>query len=68
MPATTSTGWPASYGEALTTGLTIADMQAWPDVLQAVTAEDVMAAAREVLDRRQRRDRLADDRRRRTTP
>jgi zinc protease len=41
------------YGEALTTGLTIADVQAWPDVLQAVTAEDVMAAARDVLDRRQ---------------
>jgi zinc protease len=40
------------YGEALTTGLTIADVQAWPDVLQAVTSEDVMAAAREVLDRR----------------
>jgi zinc protease len=40
------------YGEALTTGLTVADVQAWPDVLQAVTAEDVMTAAREVLDRR----------------
>jgi zinc protease len=40
------------YGEALTTGLTVADVQAWPDVLQAVTAEDVMAAARAVLDRR----------------
>ena len=41
------------YGEALTTGLTVADVQAWPDVLQAVTVEDVMAAAAEVLDRRQ---------------
>lgn len=40
------------YGEALAIGLTIADVQAWPDVLQAVTAEDVMAAAQEVLDRR----------------
>ncbi len=39
------------YGEALTTGLTIADVQDWPDVLHAVTAEDVMAAAHEVLDR-----------------
>ncbi len=39
------------YGEALTSGLTIADVQAWPDVLQAVTEDDVMAAAREVLNR-----------------
>ncbi len=41
------------YGRALTQGLTVADVQAWPDVLQAVTADDVMAAARDVLDRRQ---------------
>ena len=34
------------YGEALTSGLTVEDVQAWPDVLQAVTEEDVMAAAR----------------------
>jgi zinc protease len=40
------------YGEALAIGLTVADVQAWPDVLQAITAEDVMAAAQEVLDRR----------------
>jgi len=40
------------YGGALAIGLTVADVQAWPDVLQAVTAEDVMAAAQEVLDRR----------------
>jgi len=40
------------YGEALATGLTVEDVQAWPDALQAVTAEDVMAAARTVLDRR----------------
>jgi len=37
------------YGGALTSGLTIADVQAWPDTLQAVTAEDVLAAAREVF-------------------
>jgi zinc protease len=41
------------YGRALTQGLTIADVQDWPQVLQAVTADDVMAAARAVLDRRQ---------------
>ena len=40
------------YGEGLATGLTVEDVQAWPDTLQAVTEADVMAAAREVLDRR----------------
>lgn len=39
------------YGAALTTGLTVADVQAWPDVLQAVTAEDVISAAKSVLNR-----------------
>ena len=38
------------YGQALTAGLSIEDVQAWPDVLQAVTGEDVIAAATEVLD------------------
>ena len=38
------------YGAALATGLTVEDVQAWPDALRAVTAEDVMAAARSVLD------------------
>jgi len=40
------------YGEALTTGLTVQDVQDWPAILQAVTPEDVMAAAVEVLDKR----------------
>ncbi len=40
------------YGRALTQGLTVEDVQAWPDVLQAVTAEDVMAAARDVFNRK----------------
>jgi zinc protease len=40
------------YGAALTSGLTIADVQAWPDALQSVTPEDVMAAAEMVFDRR----------------
>ncbi|MBN2905319.1 MAG: insulinase family protein [Rhodobacteraceae bacterium] len=39
------------YGQALTSGLTVADVQAWPEVLQAVTPQDVMAAARMVLNR-----------------
>ncbi|HHL20147.1 MAG TPA: insulinase family protein [Aliiroseovarius sp.] len=40
------------YGEALTSGLTIADVETWPDVLQAVTPEDVLAAARALFDKR----------------
>jgi zinc protease len=40
------------YGQALTSGLTVEDVQAWPDILQAVTEEDILAAAREVFDRR----------------
>ena len=39
------------YGRALTTGLTIQDVQDWPQILQDVTPEEIMAAAREVLDR-----------------
>jgi zinc protease len=39
------------YGAALVSGLRVADVEAWPDVLQAVTADEVMAAARLVLDR-----------------
>ena len=41
------------YGAALTSGLTIQDVQDWPDVLQAVTAEEVLAVAERVLDRNQ---------------
>ncbi|MFD0982429.1 M16 family metallopeptidase [Tropicimonas aquimaris] len=40
------------YGEGLTSGLTVEDVQAWPEILQSVTAEDVMAAAERVFDRR----------------
>ncbi len=38
------------YGEGLTTGLTVADIEAWPGVLQAVTKDQVMEAARSVLN------------------
>ena len=38
------------YGQALAVGLTVEDVQAWPDVLQAVTEDDIMQAARDVLD------------------
>ena len=37
------------YGQALTSGLTVEDVQAWPDLLQAVTGEDVIAAARAIF-------------------
>ncbi|MGV6839639.1 MAG: M16 family metallopeptidase [Planktomarina sp.] len=40
-----------AYGAALTSGLTVADVQAWPDVLDAVTPDDVMAAAAMVFDK-----------------
>ena len=40
-----------SYGEALTTGLTVEDVKAWPDVLRSVTEADVIAAARRIFDR-----------------
>lgn len=39
------------YGTGLTTGLTIEDIQAWPDILQSVTEQDVMDAARAVFDK-----------------
>lgn len=37
------------YGRALTQGLTVEDVQAWPEVLQQVTADDILRVAREVL-------------------
>lgn len=40
------------YGAALAQGLTIEDVQAWRGILDAVTADDIMAAAEEVFDHR----------------
>ena len=40
------------YGAGLTSGLTLQDITDWPDILDAVTEEDVMQAARAVLDKR----------------
>ena len=37
------------YGSALAIGLTVQDVQDWPDVLQAVTADDIMQAARDLF-------------------
>ncbi len=39
------------YGAALAVGLTVQDVQDWPDVLQSVTAADVLQAAKSVLNR-----------------
>ncbi|MEL6450446.1 MAG: pitrilysin family protein [Pseudomonadota bacterium] len=39
------------YGAAMSVGLSVDDIQSWPDTLQAVTEEDIMAAARMVLNR-----------------
>lgn len=38
------------YGQGLATGLTVEDVNDWPDVLAAVTAEDVKAAAASLVD------------------
>ena len=37
------------FGVALTTGQTVEDVEAWPERIEAVTVEEVRAAAREVL-------------------
>lgn len=38
------------YGAALTSGLTVEDVAAWPDIVAAVTEEDIMAAAANLFD------------------
>jgi len=43
-------GLARSYGADLTTGLSLADAEAWADVLAEVTPEDVMDAARRLFD------------------
>ncbi|SFR36726.1 zinc protease [Litoreibacter janthinus] len=40
------------YGAALTSGLTVEDVQQWPAILEAVTENDIMDAARLVFDRK----------------
>ncbi|MEM9477189.1 MAG: pitrilysin family protein [Pseudomonadota bacterium] len=39
------------YGAALTSGLTVEDVQAWPDILAAVTEDDILAAAELLFNR-----------------
>ena len=38
------------YGAALTQGLTVADVQAWPQILQEITPEEVMTLAGQLFD------------------
>jgi zinc protease len=40
------------FGVALTTGLTVEDVEAWPKLVDAVTRDQVLAAARHVFDLR----------------
>jgi zinc protease len=44
-------GLAQEYGQALSIGLSIKDVQDWPAVLNAVTPEQVVTAAQEVLNR-----------------
>lgn len=44
-------GLARQYGAALAIGLGVKDVQEWPDILQSVTEDEVMAAAKAVLDR-----------------
>lgn len=44
-------GLAQDYGESLAVGLTLQDVQDWPDILQSITPDEVMAAARAVLNR-----------------
>ncbi|MDE4132411.1 pitrilysin family protein [Phaeobacter sp. QD34_3] len=37
------------YGRALTSGLTVQDVQDWPNILQSITADEIIAVAKEVL-------------------
>ena len=46
-------GLARAYGAALTSGLTVEDVDAWPAVLDTVTAEDIVRVAQQVLDLRQ---------------
>ncbi|MBR2656168.1 MAG: insulinase family protein [Loktanella sp.] len=41
------------YGAALTSGLTVEDVQQWPDILQSVTPEQIKDAAANLLNRNQ---------------
>lgn len=46
-----SDGIARRYGSALTSGLTVEDVQAWPEILESVTEQDILAAAADVFNR-----------------
>lgn len=39
-----------AYGRALTSGMTLEDIHAWPDILQSITSDEIIAAATQVFD------------------
>lgn len=39
------------YGRALTSGLTIQDVRDWPEILQSITGEEIVAAAEAIFDK-----------------
>ncbi len=41
------------YGQALTQGLTVEDVKAWPEILQQITKDDIKRVAGQVLDKKQ---------------
>jgi zinc protease len=41
------------YGAALTQSLTVEDVQAWPQILQSVTEDDIKSVAEKVFNRDQ---------------
>lgn len=43
-------GRATDYGAGLTSGLTVQDVRDWPDLLEAVTADEVIEAARDLFD------------------
>ncbi len=45
-------GMARRYGSALTAGLTVKDVEVWPEILNEVTPDDIMHAARNLLDKR----------------
>ncbi|MEL6914895.1 MAG: pitrilysin family protein [Pseudomonadota bacterium] len=40
------------YGAALTSGLTVQDVQDWPGIIQSITGEEIVAAAERLFDRK----------------
>lgn len=43
-------GLARSFGEALTQDLTVEDVLEWPEILQSITEDEIMAAAQDIFD------------------